>query len=72
MPLPNDGESESHFVRRYINDPESKFFYPHFKQRLKVAYEVYEKNAKPLKPNGVLSSVYRILEKLRKKYFNDY
>jgi hypothetical protein len=44
MPTPNKEETESEFVRRYMQSEESKKKYPDEKQRLAIAFSVYRKS----------------------------
>ena len=46
MPLPNKGEKQASYIRRYVKSQESQKRFPDIKQRLAVAYSEYRRKGK--------------------------
>ena len=49
MPYPRKGEAKQEFISRFMGDAEAKRDFPSQKQRLAVAYSIYEKGKKKKK-----------------------
>jgi hypothetical protein len=45
MPYPSPGESQDHYVKRFVSSPEAQSSFPDIKQRLAVAYSMHKQHA---------------------------
>jgi hypothetical protein len=45
MPYPEPGESQQHYVSRFVSSPEAQASFPEKKQRLAVAYSMHKQRA---------------------------